>query len=210
MTDKRFDKVYSDPRFMVAPKKVTKVKIDKRFEGMFKKKEFNVVAKVDKYGRRIDKKDNYALQNYYKHDSSGSEENDADDEEDGEDEESFEEEMEEEAEGSAKSEQDEENPDSSDVGKKYYDSDGKFHWSGESSSGSDSEEKAEKERKQARKDKAKKKKDEKKKHAKNQAEGTESDHSIGSQEYDSASYSDDVSGVWSLENDGEDGKEDAA
>lgn len=69
MTDSRFEKVYSDPRFMVAPKKVTKVKIDKRFAGMFNKKEFNVVAKVDKYGRRINKKDTYALQNYYKHES---------------------------------------------------------------------------------------------------------------------------------------------
>ena len=56
-SDKRFDKVFSDPRFMVAPKKVSKVKIDKRFEGMFKEKSFNVIAKVDKYGRRIDKKD---------------------------------------------------------------------------------------------------------------------------------------------------------
>ena len=65
MTDSRFDKVFTDPRFMVAPKKVSKVKIDKRFQGMFKEKEFNVVAKVDKYGKRIDKKDTYALQNYY-------------------------------------------------------------------------------------------------------------------------------------------------
>ena len=33
---------------------------------MFKDKEFNVIAKVDKYGRKLNKKDNYALQNYYK------------------------------------------------------------------------------------------------------------------------------------------------
>lgn len=32
---------------------------------MFSDKQFNVIAKVDKYGRKIDKKDNYALQNYY-------------------------------------------------------------------------------------------------------------------------------------------------
>ena len=63
--DSRFDKVFSDPRFMVAPKKVSKVKIDSRFKTMFKEKDFNVVAKVDKYGKRIDKKDNHALQNYY-------------------------------------------------------------------------------------------------------------------------------------------------
>ena len=65
MSDKRFDKVFSDPRFMVAPKKVSKVKIDKRFEGMFKEKQFNVIAKVDKYGNKINKKDTHVLQNYY-------------------------------------------------------------------------------------------------------------------------------------------------
>ena len=32
---------------------------------MFDDKQFNVIAKVDKYGRKIDKKDNFALQNYY-------------------------------------------------------------------------------------------------------------------------------------------------
>ena len=66
--DKRFDKVFSDPRFMVAPKKVTKVKIDSRFKGMFKEKQFNVVAKVDKYGRKINKKDTHVLKNYYQDD----------------------------------------------------------------------------------------------------------------------------------------------
>ena len=78
--DSRFDKVFTDPRFMVAPKKVSKVKIDSRFKGMFKDKQFNVVAKVDKYGRKLNKKDNYALQNYYKggDSESGSESNDED------------------------------------------------------------------------------------------------------------------------------------
>jgi len=125
--DKRFDRVYSDPRFMVAPKKVTKVKIDKRFEGMFNQKDFNVVAKVDKYGRRVDKKDTYALKNYYKDETS---------------------------ESGSSSESDSENPElvakpgsqrevassSEDEGRKYYDSDGRFHWSGESSGSSSSEE----------------------------------------------------------------------
>ena len=63
--DARFDKVFSDPRFMIAPNKVKKVEVDKRFKGMFTDKQFNVVAKVDKYGRKVDKKDTYALQNYY-------------------------------------------------------------------------------------------------------------------------------------------------
>ena len=70
--DKRFDKVFSDPRFMVAPKKVTKVKIDSRFKGMFKEKQFNVVAKVDKYGRKINKKDTHVLKNYYQDGSDSS------------------------------------------------------------------------------------------------------------------------------------------
>ena len=70
-SDKRFDKVFSDPRFMVAPKKVSKVKIDSRFQGMFKEKQFNVVAKVDKYGKKVNKKDNHVLKNYYTGEQSG-------------------------------------------------------------------------------------------------------------------------------------------
>ena len=80
--DSRFDKVFSDPRFMVAPKKVSKVKIDSRFKTMFKEKDFNVVAKVDKYGKRIDKKDNHALQNYYTKEKSDEEEDSSDEDED--------------------------------------------------------------------------------------------------------------------------------
>jgi hypothetical protein len=59
-TDPRFAKVFSDPRFVVAPKKTTKVKVDSRFKSMLKDKDFNVVAKVDKYGRKVSKKDTYA------------------------------------------------------------------------------------------------------------------------------------------------------
>ena len=40
---------------------------------MFKDKQFNVVAKVDKYGRKLNKKDNYALQNYYRGDEEDGE-----------------------------------------------------------------------------------------------------------------------------------------
>lgn len=62
--DPRFAKVYSDPRFVVAPKKTNKVKLDQRFKSMLKDKEFNVVAKVDKYGRKVSKKDAYATMNF--------------------------------------------------------------------------------------------------------------------------------------------------
>jgi len=150
MTDDRFSKVFTDPRFMVAPKKVSKVKIDKRFEGMFKKKEFNVVSKVDKYGRKIAKSDNYALQNYYKDDSDAKSES-----------------------GSSNSENPEQADEkrklakveagrssSEEAGKKFYDSDGKFHWSGQSSS--DEEDSDAQKAKKKNKDKSKKKKHSKK------------------------------------------------
>jgi len=151
MTDSRFSKVFTDPRFMVAPKKVSKVKIDKRFEGMFKKKEFNVVSKVDKYGRKIAKSDNYALQNYYKDDSDAKSDQS----------------------GSSNSENPEQvnetkklgkvesgRSSSEEAGKKFYDDDGKFHWSGQSSS--DGEDSDAQKAKKKNKDKSKKKKHDKK------------------------------------------------
>ena len=157
--DSRFDKVFSDPRFMVAPKKVSKVKIDSRFKTMFKEKDFNVVAKVDKYGKRIDKKDNHALQNYYTKDKSDEESGPSDDNEDA-------------------------NP-----GKKFYDSDGNFNWKGESSSGSDEDE-------------------EKSAEPVPKKKNLSDESSDGEQEnYDSASYSDDVSGVWSLHSNNEDAQD---
>lgn len=63
--DARFDKVYSDPRFMAAPSKLKKVEIDSRFKTMFSDKQFNQVAAVDKYGRKVNKQDTHALENYY-------------------------------------------------------------------------------------------------------------------------------------------------
>jgi len=63
--DARFDKVYSDPRFVVAPQKLKKVEIDSRFTKMYTEKQFNTIAKVDKYGRQVTTEDKLALQNYY-------------------------------------------------------------------------------------------------------------------------------------------------
>lgn len=135
--DSRFAKVFNDPRFMVAPNKVTKVKIDKRFETMFKNKEFNVVAKVDKYGRKINKQDKHALQNYYtsKDDKEGSSGSDSDSS-DEEDLEKAREEIKKKL--KAAREPLEEDSDAKE-GKKFYDETGKFHWSGESSGSSDDE-----------------------------------------------------------------------
>jgi hypothetical protein len=53
--DPRFSEVYSDPRFMTVPKKLKKVTIDVRFKAALNSKEFNLVQKVDKRGKRVDK-----------------------------------------------------------------------------------------------------------------------------------------------------------
>ena len=181
-SDKRFEKVFSDPRFMVAPKKVSKVKIDSRFKTMFKDKEFNVVQKVDKYGKAISKKDNYALQNYYtKEDGEESGSGSGSGDEDGD--------KPEKKTKKAKAPVAQDSESGSNAGEKYYDSDGRFHWSG-ASSGSDSDKEDA--------DKAKKKK----KHAKiEKVEDGEEAESDFNEDVDSATYSDDVSGVWSLDED---------
>jgi len=50
---------------MRVPKKVKQVEIDSRFKKALKSKEFNLVQKVDKYGKRVDKQDN-TMQAFYK------------------------------------------------------------------------------------------------------------------------------------------------
>ena len=191
MTDNRFDKVFTDPRFMVAPKKVSKVKIDKRFEGMFKKKEFNVVSKVDKYGRKIAKSDNYALQNYYKDDSDAKSESGSGDSENPE--------QDNKTKKLAKVESGRSS--SEEAGKKFYDDDGKFHWSGQSSS--DAEDSDAQKDKKKNKDKSKQKKHAKKERG-SQDSNQESESSDFNEDVDSASYSDAISGVWSLESEKQD------
>lgn len=56
--DERFREVYTDPRFMSVPQKVKKVRIDDRFKKALTSREFNLVQKVDKYGRHVHKQDN--------------------------------------------------------------------------------------------------------------------------------------------------------
>ena len=123
---------------MSAPKKENKIAIDSRFKGMFSDKQFNVVAKVNKYGQKINKKDEYALQNYYQKDSeeSGSDESDKSDK--------LDESSAEDAKPKAKKVQSS-SEDEDDIGKKYYNSDGKFDWQDNESSSSDSEDAEEKE-----------------------------------------------------------------
>ena len=62
--DDRFKEVYTDPRYMQVPKKVRKVEIDERFKKAITSKEFNLVTKVDKYGRKVVKEDNTMLKYY--------------------------------------------------------------------------------------------------------------------------------------------------
>jgi hypothetical protein len=77
--DERFAHLLSNPRFKQLPKTESKVKIDKRFQGMFDDERFNVKQKVDKYGRHLNKKEE-DLKKYYRI-SSGESSDEAEQEE---------------------------------------------------------------------------------------------------------------------------------
>ncbi|XP_071055826.1 ESF1 homolog [Onthophagus taurus] len=70
MEDKRFAHIATDPKFKNIRKSDKKVKIDKRFQSMFKDKQFKVNYTVDKRGRTVNKSSNTDLRRYY-HISSG-------------------------------------------------------------------------------------------------------------------------------------------
>ncbi|XP_013108507.2 ESF1 homolog isoform X2 [Stomoxys calcitrans] len=74
--DERFQHLVTDPRFKSLPKVQRKVKIDKRFEGMFTNDKFKVKYTVDKYGRRLNKSTSEDLKKYYELNSSEEEEDD--------------------------------------------------------------------------------------------------------------------------------------
>ena len=64
---KRFDKINNDPKFKPIPKKIHKVELnDNRFNSMFSNKDFYSTSKVDKYGKKRNKKEekNY-MDEYY-------------------------------------------------------------------------------------------------------------------------------------------------
>ena len=63
--DDRFAHVFKDPRFQQVPVKERKLKIDKRFKGMFNDKRFNLKYTVDKRGRPINTSTSENLQKYY-------------------------------------------------------------------------------------------------------------------------------------------------
>jgi len=81
MKDKRFKHIARDPRFRRMKRTDRKVKIDKRFQGMFDNKEFKLKYSVDKRGRPIQSTTSENLEKYY--DIASSDES-VDDEEDSE------------------------------------------------------------------------------------------------------------------------------
>ncbi|XP_050476151.1 ESF1 homolog [Bombus huntii] len=74
LNDKRFAHITRDPKFKRIPKAERKVKIDKRFQSMFKDKKFTVQYTIDKRGRPVNQTSYENLRKYY--DLSSSEEED--------------------------------------------------------------------------------------------------------------------------------------
>lgn len=72
--DPRFSHLVNDPRFKHLPKSMKKIKIDNRFESMFKDDKFKIKYTVDKYGRPSNKSSSDDLKKYY--DISSSDEED--------------------------------------------------------------------------------------------------------------------------------------
>ncbi|CAK7211290.1 pre-rRNA-processing protein esf1 [Sporothrix bragantina] len=88
ISDARFTKFESDPRYRLPSRRETKTKLDSRFGKVLKDKEFTATTQIDRYGRKIktDKKKK-ALERLYEMDDEedseeGSEEEDDDDSED--------------------------------------------------------------------------------------------------------------------------------
>ncbi|EDW00366.1 ESF1 homolog [Drosophila grimshawi] len=74
--DARFQHLLADPRFRGVPKVQRKVKIDKRFQGMFDDEKFKVKYTVDKYGRPVNKTNAEDLRKFYELDDNESSDED--------------------------------------------------------------------------------------------------------------------------------------
>ncbi|XP_078040331.1 ESF1 homolog isoform X2 [Augochlora pura] len=74
LSDARFAHVAKDPKFKRIPKTERKVKIDKRFQGMFKDKKFVVQYTIDKRGRPGNQTSSENLRKYYDLSSSDEDE----------------------------------------------------------------------------------------------------------------------------------------
>ncbi|XP_041068119.1 ESF1 homolog [Carcharodon carcharias] len=72
LNDGRFSQVMTDPRFWEMPDKERKIKIDKRFQGMFHDKKFKLNYTMDKRGRPINHSTTEDLKRFYDLDSDDS------------------------------------------------------------------------------------------------------------------------------------------
>ncbi|KAM8719442.1 hypothetical protein ACLKA7_012059 [Drosophila subpalustris] len=79
--DARFQHLLTDPRFRGVPKVQRKVKIDKRFQGMFDDDKFKVKYTVDKYGRPVNKSNAEDLRKFYELDENETSDGDENEEE---------------------------------------------------------------------------------------------------------------------------------
>lgn len=70
ITDKRFAHIARDPKFRRIPKIERKIKIDKRFQSMFKDKKFAIKYTIDKRGKPINQTSTENLRKYYELTSS--------------------------------------------------------------------------------------------------------------------------------------------
>ncbi|GMH42843.1 hypothetical protein BSKO_10762 [Bryopsis sp. KO-2023] len=67
VTDPRFSKLHSDPRFARFPAQKRKVKIDDRFSAVFSDPSFKEGARIDKWGRKVDpSKQNEEMERLYR------------------------------------------------------------------------------------------------------------------------------------------------
>ncbi|PSN33362.1 hypothetical protein C0J52_20287 [Blattella germanica] len=79
VNDSRFSHITKDPRFKRIPKWEKKIKIDKRFQSMFKDKQFKLNYAVDKRGRPVIRSSSEDLKKYYALSSSSSDDDDDND-----------------------------------------------------------------------------------------------------------------------------------
>ncbi|XP_026327429.1 ESF1 homolog [Hyposmocoma kahamanoa] len=80
LKDSRFGKYLNDPRYRQIPKYERKVKIDKRFQSMFKDEKFKVKYTVDKRGRPLNETSTENLRKFYELEESAEESENSDEE----------------------------------------------------------------------------------------------------------------------------------
>lgn len=81
MADERFSHISKDPRFRAVPVKERKVKIDQRFQSMFKDERFSYKYNLDKRGRPFCSSTSENLRRYYDLSDDSSDESDEDEDE---------------------------------------------------------------------------------------------------------------------------------